>query len=367
MITLGNNEFIYLCEEETIKAGVLDMVHNVDLIEETFRLLWRGDYLMGGKNENEHGVRIFFPKEERFIGMPVAGPDRRFMAMTAYLGGKFRAIACKWYGSNIANKEKGLPRSIHTVTLNDVDTGRPLAIMSGGLISSIRTGLVPTVAARHLACKGQTIVGLVGAGVINRATLQCLKAVLPDIKEVRVYDLFPTASAALAKDMSHQLSLNIVPVDTLEGAIRDCDVIHMAIAGAQNPMVLSEWLKPGALLEISGHMDHDDALLTNNNIVLDSKKMERLWYGIEPDLDLPSFHVIQFVDEGKIPEEKIVDLGAVVDGDADPQYYNNGKPTVFIAMGMPVYDVAIAWSIYKEALKQGLGTKLKLWDAPYFK
>ena len=36
-------------------------------------------------------------------------------------------------------------------TLNDKDTGAPLAYMSANLLSAIRTGAVPGVAARFLA------------------------------------------------------------------------------------------------------------------------------------------------------------------------------------------------------------------------
>src|SRR5699024_7896493 len=80
-----------------------------------------------------------------FENMPTAGPDRRFMSLIAYLGGNFDVVGNKWYGSNINNFKKGLPRSIHTFTLNDKDTGAPLSIMAGNLISSVRTGAVPGV------------------------------------------------------------------------------------------------------------------------------------------------------------------------------------------------------------------------------
>ena len=45
---------------------------------------------MGGPLENEHGQMIYFPETERFPGMPVTGPDRRFMSMIGYLGGKYK-------------------------------------------------------------------------------------------------------------------------------------------------------------------------------------------------------------------------------------------------------------------------------------
>lgn len=62
---------------------------NVDTIEEVLRLLGKKDYIMDGSRENSHGSQLWFPKEKRTENMPTAGPDRRFMSMNAYLGGKY--------------------------------------------------------------------------------------------------------------------------------------------------------------------------------------------------------------------------------------------------------------------------------------
>lgn len=71
-----------------IKAGALDSARCVDVLDEMFQLLGKGDYIMGGPNHNEHGIKIGFPKEPQFPNMPADGSDRRFMAMVAYLGGQ---------------------------------------------------------------------------------------------------------------------------------------------------------------------------------------------------------------------------------------------------------------------------------------
>ena len=142
-------EFLYLSEQDMIDAGVLDAARCVDVCEEVFSLLATGDYLMGGPNHNSHGMGVVFPKETQFPNMPVAGPDRRFVAMPGYLGGRFDVCGLKWYGSNQANPKRGLPRSVLTVQLNDKETGEPLCLMSANLLSSARTGGVPAVAARY--------------------------------------------------------------------------------------------------------------------------------------------------------------------------------------------------------------------------
>ena len=147
-----------------IDAGVLDAGHCVETMEEVLCLLAKGDVLMGGKNRREHGIQLIFPKESEIPGFPLEDSrDRRFMSMPAYLGGRFHLAGEKFYGSNGRNVRKGLPRSILMATLNDVETGQPLAYMSANLLSAMRTGAVPEVRAVILCTgtylTGQTIVG----------------------------------------------------------------------------------------------------------------------------------------------------------------------------------------------------------------
>ena len=56
-------EFLFLNEEDMIKAGVLDADRAVDTIGEVITLLSEGDYLMGGRAHNDHGVQPIFPEK----------------------------------------------------------------------------------------------------------------------------------------------------------------------------------------------------------------------------------------------------------------------------------------------------------------
>ena len=112
----------------------------IDCIEDMFVLLQKKDYRMGGEHANEHGIRVSFPKTTDIEGMPTHKPDFRFMAMPAYLGGRFKIFGIKSYGSNPDNAQKGLPRSILMMQLLDATTGAPLAYMSANILSAMRTG-----------------------------------------------------------------------------------------------------------------------------------------------------------------------------------------------------------------------------------
>ncbi len=227
MSTTTKIDFIYLSEQDMIRAGVTDMLACVNTMEEMFGLLYIGDYRMAGPNNDSHGAMVVFPKDSPFPNMPKPTADRRMMAMPAYLGGNFCTAGVKWYGSNIANREKGLPRSILMFTLNDPDTGAPLAHMSANLLSAYRTGAIPGVGARHLARKDSKVVGLLGPGVMGKTTLAAFIAVCPQIDTLKIKGRGEKSLndfIAWVKETYPQVT-TIQVVDSLEEVVRDSDLV----------------------------------------------------------------------------------------------------------------------------------------------
>jgi len=351
-----------LSQDDLIQVGVQNMPECVDVIEGVFKLLAKGDYLMGGPRENEHGQMIWFPEEKRF-NIPVTGPDRRFMAMIAYLGGEYDICGEKWYGSNAENKKKGLPRSILTTVLNDADTGVPFAIMSGNMISAMRTGAVPGVAARHLARKGATTIGAIGAGVINKTCSLAIAAGVDTISEAVVYDPFPAASKSYAVEMEEKLGLNVRVVDTIKEAVEAADVITIATSGDAFPRIETEWLKKGTLLTMTGAADMDEDAFHKCTLFADNWKMHQAFIadGNEHpkgftalEVIAPSYPLIKLVNDGKVKESVIRDLGPVILGD-DAGRKSDDEQIIFVTGGMPVHDLAWGMTLYRRAVEKGLG------------
>lgn len=364
-------EFLYLSEEDMIKAGVLDAVRCGEVMEEVFQLLGEGDYLMGGPLENSHGLMLHFPEEKRGKNMPVAGPERRAMTLIAYLGGRFNVMGNKWYGSNIDNKDKGLPRSILNITLNDSDTGAPLCYCSGNLVSAIRTGAVPGVATKYLQADGASVVGVIGAGVISRACMLAIAATLRDKKEARVYDLFPEKAAAFCDELRPLIGMDIHPVGTLREACEGCDIISVAAAGSNSPKIEDEWLKDGVVIELTGGSELSDDCYKNNKIVADNWKMYQEWLE-ERRMKIDSlseltehFPIIRHYYNGWVKDEDVTNLGDIVCGRV-PARASNKEKIIFTSGGMAVEDVAWAFEIYSRALEMNIGQRLTLWEKPYW-
>ncbi|TLV21857.1 ornithine cyclodeaminase [Klebsiella indica] len=369
-------DFIYLSEQDMIKAGVTNMSACVDTMEQMFVLLYRGDYRMAGANNDSHGAMVTFPEDSPFPNMPKPTADRRFMAMPAYLGGDFCTAGVKWYGSNIANREKSLPRSILMFTLNDADTGAPLAHMSANLLSAYRTGAIPGVGARYLARKDSKTIGLLGPGVMGKTTVAAFIAVCPQIDTLKIKGRGQKSLNSFiswAKENYPQIT-TIEVVETLEEVVRDSDIVTYCNSGETGdpstyPMVKREWVKPGAFLAMPAYCNIDEGMeQADVRKVVDNTGLYKAWYEEVPKpahkyIPVIGVRFMDMLDEGKMTAEQIEDIGKIIAGDAPAR--NNDEEIIIMSVGgMPVEDVAWGTVIYRNALAKNIGVKLNLWETP---
>lgn len=371
-------DFMYLSEQDMIKAGVTDMKQCVDAIEEMFRLMKQGDYRMGGANGNSHGVMMSFPPHPKFPNMPKDGPDRRFMAMPAYLGGRFDMAGVKWYGSNVENRKKGLPRSILMLTLNDKDTGAPLAYMSANILSAYRTGAVPGVGFKYFAREDAKTVGIIGPGVMSKTAFDAAMAVRPGIETVRIKGSSLTSPSAqkFADRVRRKYPSvrNIEIVATEEEAVRDADIVEIATSSPTGdpstyPYLNEAWLKPGAVVACPAAARFDDDFILNrarmvtDNIMLYEAWADEMPYPAYETIPIPAVHCMDLIHDGKMTRDQIDDLGDILVGNA-PIHRKQDEIVIYSVGGMPTEDVAWGTVVYRNALKMGIGTRLNLWDQP---
>ena len=362
-------EFLFLSEPDCIAAGVLDAKKCVDNAEEVFKLLAQGDYLMGGNTRNSHGMPLVFPKESPFPNMPLAGPDRRFVAMPAYLGGRFDVCGVKWYGSNAANKQNGLPRSVLTVMLNNKETGEPLCLLSANLSSAARTGAVPAVGVRYLARKDSEVLVCVGCGPIGRGCLDAIVTVMPNLKKVICVNRSPANAISMAEHVKNDLGYEAVVEPDLETAVRQGDVISVAASRTAPLHFKREWIKPGTTIVASGPMMCDEQLWLDMDIVLDNIALHETYVKDGKEAGDPTYGnhigtpIYQLIDAEKMPAlQDFKVLGKVILGEQEGRV-NDDQIVWFLNDGMAVFDMGLCSDLYQTALEQGIGTKLTLWDS----
>ena len=369
---------LYLDEEDMIEAGVLDAAKCVDIMEETIGLLEDGDFIMGGPEHNSHGIMLEFPKKSNIEGFPINdGADRRFIAMPAYLGGKFHVAGCKWYGSNGNNRRMGIPRSNLMFILNDVETGAPLAFMAANLLSSARTGAMPGLAAKLLAKKDSKVLTMLGAGPIAKACFRAIMTNMTNIDTVKIKaGSLKSKTAAQLKEYIEKYYKNIKKVimcETLEEAVRGSDIISesVSVKPGQYPTYKKEWFKPGATLIATSFFDMDKRELIGIRKVVDNWKMYEE-YGIEDQegYDENGFRnatgcmgeeFYYMVEDKLITRDSIDSLGEIIRGKKPAR--TSDDEVIFVAIeGMPIEDVAWGHEVYLTAKEKGIGQQLKVWD-----
>lgn len=379
-------DFLYLNEKDMIEAGVLDAAGCIETMRDTMELFGKKDFLLGGPNADEHGLQMNFPQKSDIEGFPLDdGPDRRFMAMPAYLGGRFHIAGQKFYGSNSHNAALGLPRSILMVTLSDVDTGAPKAIMSANLLSAMRTGAMPAMAATYLANKDSEVLSLLGPGVINKCALMCYMEVLPNIKKIKIRGSSSKSKTALAMkefiEETYPQVKEIVICDSLEEACRDADVVSEAMSVTKESMeeFKLEWFKKGATVFSMGsflYRKYED--FKNTTMVVDNYGMYQKYlnnfiargpvdaFGNKREWVIMGIHFVHLVKTGQVQREQVINLCDIVNGKSEGRTSQDEIVMCSIG-GMPLEDLSWGYDCYQRAMKKGLGTSLNLWDAPYMK
>lgn len=368
-------KFLYLSEPDMIKAGVKNMDQCVEAMEDLLVTLNKGDYVMAGVNHNSHGAQVIFPDDPQFEGMPKNADDRRFMAMPAYLGGKYQMAGMKWYGSNCENKASGLPRSILMMMLNDKDTGAPLALMSANLVSCYRTGAIPGVGTKYLARKDSETVTIIGPGVMGRTCLLAFLSVCPKITTVKVKGRGLRSLHAFEEFVKKECPQiqQVIVCDSMEEAVKDSDIICVTstapVKEIDFPYIAEDWVKKGALICLPSAARFDDDFLINRcKKVVDNYKLYEAW---AEEFPYPSYEMVQiigskftdYLHEGRIQREDIVDIADIINK-KHPGRESDNEIIVYSVGGMPVEDIAWGGTVYRNALKEGIGVELPLWDQP---
>jgi N-[(2S)-2-amino-2-carboxyethyl]-L-glutamate dehydrogenase len=330
--------FRFLSQEDVVAAGGLDVAATIDVVEEALRLHAEGDTRLPSKSallwSDELG------SEEK---------DGRIMAMPAYVGGSVGLVGLKWIPSVPSNPSRGLPRGIGLIVLTDPRTGLPVAVMDGTIVSAVRTGAVTGVTARRLARPGARVAAILGAGVQAATQLSALEVVLPELDEVRVWDIAPERAEAF-----RERSDAVVPVASAEEACRDADVI-VAATMAPEPYVPPEWLGVGSLFCSVSSLDAEIACVERADLVVCD-----LW---EHETGHPSRPLARALAAGALTRGDVVELPELVTG-RHPGRTSDDQRIFSSPVGLAIEDVAAAARVYREAEDLGIGTELSLWQDP---
>ena len=261
----------------------------------------------------------------------------------------------KIIGDYVDNYRLGLPSEVALLTLYDPKTGTPRALLDATVLTWLRTGAVTGLGARHLARKESEIVSHVGARGTAFGNLAALASQF-QLKEIRIASKRRETREKLAREVEERLHVHTRPVDSIEAACRDADIVVEATR-LERPQVLIQdvWLKPGSLLVTYGWVMAVDPV----TVATVDKRVVDDWAQCRKAGALYSL-----IENGSLRDEHIhAEIGQIVCGDR-PGRTDPTERILFWHRGFAISDIVLGSWIADQARQRGLGQLLTLWDGP---
>src|SRR5437762_11030879 len=228
-----------------------------------------------------------------------------------------------------SNAQRGIPTHMATIFLVDPETGVPLAIMDGRLITEMRTAAVSAAATKLLASRDANVLAILGSGVQARSHAEALRLVR-NFEEIRVWGPTREHAERFAKEIGAKTASS-------EDAVRGADVV-VTVTNSKTPVLKGSWLKRGCHVNAVGACRPD-------------------WR----ELDDEAMSNVVFVDsrEGALRESGDVILsGTKIYAELGEALANKvparaNETTIFKSLGMAVEDIAAAVLVYRQKIYFG--------------
>jgi len=324
---------LFLNEKEIKLAVTLGEM--IDTIEEAFCIFRSGEFYMPERFKVEY-------KNKTLLYMPCFTQDS--------FGTKMLTLFPE-------NQAKKLPSIYGLMTLNDYETGRPLAILDAQALTALRTGAVGGVGMRHFAYPDSESVGVIGCGV--QGFHQILYACdLRPIKRIYLYDAFNKNLADYINRLQQALAPHNPEItvcnDTTE--LLEHSQIVITTSPATEPVLPNrpELLEGKCFIAVGSWKPNMRELPDAIWQVVDHVYTE-LPYACEESGDLS-----QPLADGILTMDRVKYMGDYLARKAAGETVELEKTRYFKSVGMGLFDLQTANMIYNKALTRGIGQTVSL-------
>jgi len=260
-------------------------------------------------------------------------------------GGQLGVKAGGYFPGNAA---KGIINHQSTVFLFDPETGRPTAMVGGGLLTALRTAAASAISIDRLARPDAKVLGIVGAG--HQAGFQLRAAArVRDFRKVIAWNLHPEMLpklGAIAAELG--LPFEAVPL----GRMVEADVI-ITITSSPAASLMSAHVADGTHLacmgtDTVGKQEVEPALLGRAFVFADE---------VAQSVSLGEAQ--HAVAAGLLDATAITPLGDVLIG-VHPGRRSAKEVTLFDGTGVGLQDLAVAAMAVRRAEERGMGIRAQV-------
>lgn len=259
--------------------------------------------------------------------------------------------AFKYVNGHPRNALQALPTVMACGMLAEVQTGFPLLLADMTLATALRTAASSALAAKAMARPGARTMALIGNGA--QAEFQSLGFhTMLGVDTIRAYDIDPSATARLHRNLEAVAGLTIVPVRSVRDALKGADIVTTVTADKTRATILTpDMIQPGMHLNAVGgdcpgktelHVD----ILHRARIVVEYAPQSRI--------------------EGEIqqwPEAPVSELWEVLSG-AAPGRVADDDVTIFDSVGFALEDYSALRWLHAAALARHAGRHIELVAMP---
>ena len=259
----------------------------------------------------------------------------------------------KVVGDFVDNFRRDLPSELGLLTLYDPETGAPQAIIDATLLTSMRTGALTAVGAKHLAHPDSRVLAHLGARGTAFWNVTML-ASLYEFDEIRVTSARAESRERFGRELERALRRPVRVVDTVRDAVEGADIVVEATRlAAPEPILRTAWIEQGAFVVPYGTMSavELDLLSVMSKVVVDD------WEQCKPGGRFGALR--EHVERGLLTRESLyAELGEIVAG-RKPGRERPEERILFWHRGLATCDVALGAHLLERAAAEGAGTVLR--------
>lgn len=285
---------------------------------------------------------------------PRAGVEGHFNVLRGWIGGEITRAGVKVVGDFVDNYKSGRPSEYGLLALFDPETGAPAAVLDAAGLTDMRTGAVTALGARHLAPRQARVLGHVGARGTAYWNVRLLDRIC-GFEEIRVHSRRPESRESFAARLSRDLGKRVVATEDWRSCVEGADVVVEASRlPAPEPLLRTDWIKPGALVVPYGTMSAVELSLTDimAKVVVDD-------WGQCKGGKFGSLRA--HVETGRLSEATLhAELGEIVAG-LKPGRERADETILFWHRGLSLSDVALGHAMLAKARAMGVGQRLRFY------
>jgi ornithine cyclodeaminase/alanine dehydrogenase-like protein (mu-crystallin family) len=246
------------------------------------------------------------------------------------------------------NKPPEFSSHLGLVMLFESEHGCPVALLDAAEITAIRTAAASGLATRLLSRQDAGDLALLGAGEQARSHLEAMLTVRT-LRRVRVWGRDQNKAERFAHEQSAKHGITIDTAPTVRAAVAGADII-CTTTKAREPILMGEWLTPGAHLNVVGSSIAAAAEIDTLAVV-----KARFFVDCRDSTLHEGGEFLRALNSGAITSEHIVgEIGEVANGSRIGRN-SPSEVTLYKSLGIAPQDLASAHHVLQKARAGGVG------------